>query len=202
MPKLGGINRKKIKDSSGSRGEAAAAAAGKKQKQAKKRSSAGGTSKQQLSAAQLYERAQQALAFERYDAALESLRDACELEPDAVEYVDAAGALLAELGRGDEAVQVCWVCVEGGGCIGLCCWLQQRALSAARAHVIACVMRQAGGSRALSIRATSADTRRHWSVLCSCRLMRGLRSTCTWGSCWRGRRAWLRHSAAWRCCSR
>lgn len=73
---------------------------------AKPRKSGKGTVKPTLTAGQLYNRAQQALAFERYDAALECMRDALELEPENVEIIDAHGALLAELGRIDEALQV------------------------------------------------------------------------------------------------
>ncbi|KAF8071059.1 SPBC16D10.01c [Scenedesmus sp. PABB004] len=69
------------------------------------RAKAKGAARPALSAAQLFERAQAALAFERFDAALECFRDALELEPENAEIVDAHGALLAELGRTEEAVQ-------------------------------------------------------------------------------------------------
>jgi kinesin family protein 5 len=100
MPKLAGQNRKKIKDSSR---DAAAAV------KPKRKSRSQGTSQKQLSVAQLFERAQAAMAFERYDAALECFREALELEPENLEIIDARGALLAELGREEEAIQV-------GGC--------------------------------------------------------------------------------------
>eukprot|EP00775_Hariotina_reticulata_P004798 gene4798-5048_t len=91
MPQAG-ANRKKIKSGS--------VRTEKKSKRASK-----GTARPTLTAAQLFDRAQQALAFERYDAATECLRDALQLEPENVEVLDAYGALLAELGQIDEAVQ-------------------------------------------------------------------------------------------------
>jgi len=96
MPKLAGQNRKKIKERSKD--------VPVKTKQ--RRSKSQGTSQQQLTAAQLFERAQQAIAFERYDTALGCLKDALELEPENAEILDARGALLAELGREEEAIQV------------------------------------------------------------------------------------------------
>lgn len=99
MPKLAVKQRKNIKDSSIR--DAAAISV-----KPKKRSKSKGTSQQQLTAAQLFERAQAAIAFERYDAALECLKDALALEPENLEVIDARGALLAELGREQEAVQV------------------------------------------------------------------------------------------------
>lgn len=62
--------------------------------------------KQALTADELYERAQAALAFDNYDAALECMRDALELEPENLEVLDAYGALLAELGSSEQAIQV------------------------------------------------------------------------------------------------
>lgn len=100
MPKLASTNRKKIKDRSRD-------AKPVKAKQKQKRSKSQGTSQQQLTAAQLFERAQQAIAFERYEVALELLKDAIDIEPENLEIIDARGALLAELGREEEAVQVC-----------------------------------------------------------------------------------------------
>jgi kinesin family protein 5 len=97
MPKLGAKTRRSIKESSRDYVPI---------KPKQKRSKSKGTSQQQLSAAQLFERAQQAIAFERYDAALECLKDALELEPENLEIIDARGALLAELGREVEAIQV------------------------------------------------------------------------------------------------
>lgn len=115
MPKHGGINRKKIKDSSRGGSDPTEPAAGSKKAAAsKKRSKSKGTSQQSLSAAQLFERAQAAIAFERYDAALECMKDALELEPENLEIIDARGALLAELGREEEAVQVGVACLVGG----------------------------------------------------------------------------------------
>jgi Tfp pilus assembly protein PilF len=61
---------------------------------------------QALTADELYERAQAALAFDNYDAALECMRDALELEPENLEVLDAYGALLAELGSSEQAIQV------------------------------------------------------------------------------------------------
>jgi hypothetical protein len=62
--------------------------------------------KQALTADELYERAQAALAFDNYDMAQECMRDALELEPENLEVLDAYGALLAELGSSEQAVQV------------------------------------------------------------------------------------------------
>lgn len=94
MPKPPG-NRKKLKGASVKSSTAKPKAKG----------SSKGTARPSLSAGQLFERAQQALAFERYDAALECMRDALQLEPENTDIIDAHGALLAELGRVDEAVQ-------------------------------------------------------------------------------------------------
>jgi hypothetical protein len=58
------------------------------------------------SAAQLLERAQAALAYDDYGAALDCLKEASEREPANVEALDAYGSLLAEVGRAEEAVQV------------------------------------------------------------------------------------------------
>jgi Flp pilus assembly protein TadD len=96
MPKPPG-NRKKLKGASVKSSTAKPKAKG----------SSKGTARPSLSAGQLFERAQQALAFERYDAALECMRDALQLEPENTDIIDAHGALLAELGRVEEAVQVC-----------------------------------------------------------------------------------------------
>jgi Flp pilus assembly protein TadD len=95
MPKPAG-NRKKLKGASVKSSTARPKAKG----------SSKSTARPSLSAGQLFERAQQALAFERYDAALECMRDALQLEPENTDIIDAHGALLAELGRVDEAVQV------------------------------------------------------------------------------------------------
>jgi kinesin family protein 5 len=59
-----------------------------------------------LTAEQLYEQAQTALAFDRFEAALECFKDALQLEPENVEILDAYGALLAEVGQREEAIQV------------------------------------------------------------------------------------------------
>jgi Flp pilus assembly protein TadD len=109
MPKLG-TNRKKIKDSSRAEDPAEAKQKHKRKQRAAAAAAAAagdGTSRQQLAAARLFEAAQQAIAQEQYEAALEALRDACELAPDNVELLDAHGALLAELGMEEEAVRVC-----------------------------------------------------------------------------------------------
>eukprot|EP00878_Enallax_costatus_P016578 GHUV01017394.1.p1 GENE.GHUV01017394.1~~GHUV01017394.1.p1 ORF type:complete len:317 (+),score=108.87 GHUV01017394.1:512-1462(+) len=71
----------------------------------KPRTKGKGVAKPSLTADQLFERAQQALAFERYEAALDCMRDALQLEPENLEIIDAYGALLAELGRTDAALQ-------------------------------------------------------------------------------------------------
>lgn len=65
-----------------------------------------GMAKPSLTAGQLFDRAQQALAFDRYDAALECMRDALQLEPENLEILAAHGALLAELGKTEDAIQV------------------------------------------------------------------------------------------------
>lgn len=67
-----------------------------------------GTAKTALTAGQLLVRAQQAVAFEKYDAALECMREALQLEPENTEILDSLGALLAELGMVGEAVKVAW----------------------------------------------------------------------------------------------
>eukprot|EP00882_Tetradesmus_deserticola_P011226 GHRQ01011876.1.p1 GENE.GHRQ01011876.1~~GHRQ01011876.1.p1 ORF type:complete len:130 (+),score=35.99 GHRQ01011876.1:333-722(+) len=103
MPKPPG-NRKKLKSGSVKSSTA----------KPKARGSSKGTARQSLSAGQLFERGQQALAFERYDAALECMRDALQLEPENTEFLDAHGALLAELGRVQEAVQVRELTVHAG----------------------------------------------------------------------------------------
>jgi Flp pilus assembly protein TadD len=103
MPKLASTNRKKIKERSRD-------AAPVTPKQKHKGSKSQGNSQQQLTAAQLFERAQRAIAFERYEVALELLKDAIDIEPENLEIIDARGALLAELGREEEAVQVCMPC--------------------------------------------------------------------------------------------
>jgi Flp pilus assembly protein TadD len=95
-----GARRNTIKDSA-----PRAAPAVSRRRSGNKASSSAGRSKPALTAAQLYERAQQAVAFERYDAALECMRDALALEPENIDVLDALGALLAELGRTEEAVQ-------------------------------------------------------------------------------------------------
>jgi len=92
MPQAG-ANRKKIK-------------CGSVRTEKKTKRTSKGTARPTLTAAQLFDRAQQALAFERYDTATECLRDALQLEPENIEVLDAYGALLAELGQIDEAVQV------------------------------------------------------------------------------------------------
>lgn len=115
MPKLAGQNRKKIKDS------VRDAAPAVKPKRGKQKSRSQGTSQKQLSVAQLFERAQLAMAVERYDAALECFKDALELEPENLDIIDARGALLAELGREAEAIQVgVWV----AGMVGARGWSQ------------------------------------------------------------------------------
>lgn len=105
MPKPEG-NRKKIKGAGGSRAAAAAAAGAGGSKSKAKRKGSKGAAKQAMSAAQLYEAAQAALAVDEYERALECLRDALQLEPENLELLDAHGALLAELGRTEEAVAV------------------------------------------------------------------------------------------------
>ncbi|KAG2484624.1 hypothetical protein HYH03_016578 [Edaphochlamys debaryana] len=59
-----------------------------------------------ISAQQLYEQAQLALKFDDFDSARMALRKAVKMEPKNVEYVDALGALLAEVGPEEEAVEV------------------------------------------------------------------------------------------------
>lgn len=131
MPKPAG-NRKKLKGSTVKSSTAKPKAKGSK-----------GTAKPNLTAGQLFDRAQQAIAFERYDAAIECMRDALQLEPENVEILDAYGALLAELGSVEEAVEVCPVALEllwmklhaGQSCrLGLgCCLAAAAAAMAARA---------------------------------------------------------------------
>ncbi|PNH10263.1 hypothetical protein TSOC_003022 [Tetrabaena socialis] len=59
-----------------------------------------------LSPQQLYEQAQLALQFDDFDAARTALRKAVKLDPSNIECMDALGALLAEVGPEEEAVQV------------------------------------------------------------------------------------------------
>lgn len=205
MPKLAGQNRKKIKDSSRD------AAAAVKPKRGKPKSRSQGTSQKQLSAAQLFERAQQAIAFERYDAALECFKDALELEPENLDIIDARGALLAELGREAEAIQVC-VCVWLVGARGSQWHAKGMQVVAQQQQSVAACRRWGGGQHmqlcmwAVWQELTAGSLinfvcNRSCSVRCSCPLMLVLRSTCTWGSCWRGRRLWRQHSGGWSCCS-
>jgi hypothetical protein len=60
-----------------------------------------------LTPAQLLEQAQLALQFDDFDAARMALRKAVKLDPRNVECLDALGALLAEVGPEEEAVEVC-----------------------------------------------------------------------------------------------
>ena len=62
--------------------------------------------KKALTAEQLYEQAQAALAFDNYETALECFKDALQLEPENVEVLDAYGALLAEVGQREQAIEV------------------------------------------------------------------------------------------------
>ncbi|GLC46815.1 hypothetical protein PLESTB_001800400 [Pleodorina starrii] len=55
---------------------------------------------------QLYEQAQLAIQYQDYDSARTALRKAAKMDPKNVEYLDALGALLAEIGPEDEAVEV------------------------------------------------------------------------------------------------
>ncbi|GBF92334.1 hypothetical protein Rsub_05536 [Raphidocelis subcapitata] len=100
---------------------AAAAAAGRQPASAKagrraggkKKASAGrGAAQPALSAAELIERAQAALAYDDYDSALLALSEAAAREPGNPEALDAYGSLLAEVGRAEEAVEVLRSAVE------------------------------------------------------------------------------------------
>lgn len=66
-----------------------------------------GPADRQLTAQMLYEQAQFALQYDDFDAARTALKKAAKMEPMNVEIVDALGALLAEIGPPNEAVQVC-----------------------------------------------------------------------------------------------
>ncbi|KAG2436429.1 hypothetical protein HXX76_006732 [Chlamydomonas incerta] len=55
---------------------------------------------------QLYEQAQLALQYDDFDSARTALRKAVKLDPKNIECVDALGALLAEVGPEEEAVEV------------------------------------------------------------------------------------------------
>ncbi|KAG2454618.1 hypothetical protein HYH02_000459 [Chlamydomonas schloesseri] len=55
---------------------------------------------------QLYEQAQLALQYDDFDSARTALRKAVKLDPKSIECVDALGALLAEVGPEEEAVEV------------------------------------------------------------------------------------------------
>lgn len=59
-----------------------------------------------LSAQQLFEQAQIALQYDDFDAARTALKKAAKMEPMNIVYVDALGALLAEIGPENEAIQV------------------------------------------------------------------------------------------------
>ncbi|GIL82282.1 hypothetical protein Vretimale_7247 [Volvox reticuliferus] len=59
-----------------------------------------------VTAQQLYEQAQLALQYNDYDSARTALRKAAKMDPKNVEYLDALGALLAEIGPEDEAIEV------------------------------------------------------------------------------------------------
>ncbi len=89
MPKPLG-NRKKLK---------AAAKAGNGAAKTKKAA-------RQPTARELLDRAEQAIAFDDYDGAKAALQQAAKNEPDNVEVLDALGALLAETGDVEEAMQV------------------------------------------------------------------------------------------------
>lgn len=76
------------------KGKARAAAAGKPKSQAT------------MSAQQLFDHARQALMFDRYNEAKDFFRRALKLEPHNLEFLDTYGAVLAEVGPPDEALQV------------------------------------------------------------------------------------------------
>ncbi|GLI63511.1 hypothetical protein VaNZ11_006496 [Volvox africanus] len=59
-----------------------------------------------VTAQQLYEQAQLALQYNDYDSARTAFRKATKMDPKNVEYLDALGALLAEIGPEDEAIEV------------------------------------------------------------------------------------------------
>ncbi|GIL67164.1 hypothetical protein Vafri_20615 [Volvox africanus] len=59
-----------------------------------------------MTAQQLYEQAQLALQYNDYDSARTAFRKAAKMDPKNVEYLDALGALLAEIGPEDEAIEV------------------------------------------------------------------------------------------------
>lgn len=64
---------------------------------------------------QLYEQAQLALQYDDFDSARTALRKAVKLDPKNIECVDALGALLAEVGPEEEAVEVRCVKLDGKG---------------------------------------------------------------------------------------
>lgn len=59
-----------------------------------------------LTPQQYFQQAQLALRYDDYDAARTAMRKAVQLDPRNVEYVDALGALLAEIGPEEEAIEV------------------------------------------------------------------------------------------------
>lgn len=64
---------------------------------------------------QLYEQAMLALQYDDYDSAKKCLKRAAKQEPQNLEIVETLGALLAEIGPVNEAIQVRCLC------LCLCC---------------------------------------------------------------------------------
>ncbi|GFR51970.1 hypothetical protein Agub_g14496, partial [Astrephomene gubernaculifera] len=81
-------------------------AKGKGKSKAAKKSGGPRAPAAQLTPRQLYERALLALRYDDFDSARTAMRKAVSLDPDNIEYLDAFGALLAEVGPAEEAIQV------------------------------------------------------------------------------------------------